>query len=126
MKTVRPVLVIKTKDLEKTRLLYEALGLSLMAELHEGCPLHYSCDFGGLLIEFYPNGKKSDPVKVGNDQLLIFEVEHFDLFQEICRSLDLEQGPITVHGEPAFRAVTIRDVDGRRIRVREIDDKAPH
>lgn len=126
MKKGRPVLVIKTKDLEKTRLLYEALGLAFMAELHEGCPLHYSCDFGGLLIEFYLNGKKADPVETGNDMLFIFDVENIDPILDACRKYGLEQGPMTFSGRNyAFRTLTVCDPDGRRIRVREIDDEAP-
>jgi hypothetical protein len=77
-------------------------------------------------MEFYPNTKKSEPIQVGNDLLLIFDVELFDLILEVCKALVLERGPISTHGTPVFRAMTIRDVDGRRIRVREVDGTAPH
>lgn len=127
MKMGQPVLVIKTSDLEKTRAFYQALGLTLAEELHEGCPLHYSCDFGGLLIEFYPRGPKSAPIKAGNDQLFFFDVDRFDAILDASRALDLKRGPITIYDkELGRRIVTIHDPDGRLVRVRElVNEKAP-
>lgn len=129
MQTERPVLVVRTGDLEKTRTFYEALGLTLLEERHEGCPTHYSCDFGGLLLEFYPAGEKSGPVKTGNDLRLFFETGRFDFLLDVCRRLDLERGPISYHDQKGgLRLVTLRDPDGRIVRVRETgkDEKAPH
>ena len=129
MQTDTPVLVIRTDHLEKTRQFYEALGLTLIEELHDGCPLHYSCDFGGLLVEFYPADAKAPPVKTGNDLRLFFETERFDFLLDVCRKLDLERGPVSYHGPKRdLRLVTLRDPDGRPVRVRETgkDRKAPH
>jgi len=128
METEKPVLVIRTDDLEKTRLFYEALGLTLVEERHAGCPTHYSCDFGGLLLEFYPAGEKGGPVKPGNDLRLFFETERFDLVLDVCRTLDLERGPVSFpDAKTRLRLVTLRDPDGRVVRLREAGKtKAPH
>lgn len=129
MQTEKPVLVVRTGDLEKTRMFYEALGLTLAEERHQGCPPHYSCDFGGLLLEFYPAGVGAAPIKAGNDLRLFFETERFDFLLDVCRRLDLERGPVSHHDlKRGLRLVTLRDPDGRIVRVREVgkDEKAPH
>lgn len=126
MQTEKPVMVIRTDDLEKTRLFYEALGLSLAEERHEGCPPHYSCDFGGLLLEFYPP-RKGGAVKVGNDLTLFFETDRFDVVLDIARKLGLHREPIKVYDvQRGVRIVTIYDPDDRPVRVREIGNRPPH
>jgi len=127
MHAVKPILVFRNADLEKTRLFYEALGLTLVRELHEGCPPHYACDFGGALIEFYPASAKSPSVEPGQDLLMIFEVDRFDLVLDVCRQLRLKREPLTIY-DPVrqLRVMTVRDPDGRRVHVREIGRQPPH
>lgn len=126
METERPVLVLRTKDLQKTHLFYEALGLTLVEERHAGCPPHYSCDFRGLLLEFYP-AASSEPLKTGNDLRFFFDTDRFDALLETCRKLGLECGRVSVRApNDAKRLVTVRDPDGRPVRIREKANKAPH
>lgn len=126
MKMGQPVMVLRTSDLEKTRMLYAALGLTLVEEVHAGCPPHYSCDLGALLIEFYPLGAKSPALKAGNDTTFFFDTDLFDALLTLARQLDLKRGPVTIYDkELGRRLVTIHDPDGRPVRVRELAKKAP-
>jgi len=114
---MRPILILKTADLEGTRRFYASLGLDLVEERHEGGPTHHSCDFGGLLVEFYPS---KAPVRPGGDSLLIVEVEDFDRFLAESAALGTPLEAVAViDAASGTRAATARDPDGRRVRVRE-------
>lgn len=121
MLTQKPALVLRTSDLHKTRLLYGALGLVLVEETHEGCPPHYSCDLGALVLEFYPLRKDTDHVDIDEAQTWFFETEHFDALLGVIRTLDLHREPVKIHDKQhGFRTVTLYDPDDRPIRLREV------
>ena len=121
MPSVKPIFVFKSDDLGATRRFYEALGLTLVEETHEGCPPHLSCDLGLGLLEFYPTGPKAGPIKPGNDLLLVFEIDDLDPVMRMVRDLDLKHGAVDVYDpDRRLRAVTVHDPDDRRVRVREV------
>jgi len=49
------LLVIRCKDIEESKIFYEALGLSFTEEKHDNGPKHYSCQHDGCVFELYPN-----------------------------------------------------------------------
>jgi len=59
------LLVLRCADLELTARFYSALGLDLVAEQHGNGPKHYSARVGETLLEFYPAGSVSGPLRLG-------------------------------------------------------------
>ncbi|MEM6989439.1 MAG: VOC family protein [Myxococcota bacterium] len=58
--------VLRCKDLERSRRFYAALGLALTQEHHGAGPMHYSADVGGTVLELYPQrAASSADVRVG-------------------------------------------------------------
>jgi lactoylglutathione lyase len=49
------LVVVRCRDVERSAQVYRAFGLQLAPEQHGG-PAHYSCRFGGTVIELYPAG----------------------------------------------------------------------
>jgi len=54
VKGVGAVLLISPDAGELAEFYREALGLSLEDEVHEGVPLHYACDLGGVHFAIHP------------------------------------------------------------------------
>jgi catechol 2,3-dioxygenase-like lactoylglutathione lyase family enzyme len=51
------LVMIRSKDLEKARAFYEALGVKFVMHSHGG-PDHLCCESHGFVFEIYPLGKK--------------------------------------------------------------------
>lgn len=127
MQTQKPALVFRTSDPHKTCLFYGALGLFLTEETHEGCPPHYSCDLGALVIEFYPLRKGMERVDVDEAQTWFFETDSFDVILGIIRKLDLHrESTKTYDDKTGFRIVTLYDPDDRPVRLKEIGLQPAH
>jgi predicted enzyme related to lactoylglutathione lyase len=68
------LVVLKVRDLARSKAFYEALGLTLVEEQHGKGPVHFSCSQNGLVFELYPTGDAeiSPSVRLG------FAVENVD------------------------------------------------
>ena len=53
------LVVIRSADLERAALFYQALGLSLVKEQHSSGPGHYACVIGPTVFEIYPCTKEA-------------------------------------------------------------------
>jgi lactoylglutathione lyase len=51
-------LVLRCRDLERSRAFYEAIGLRLELEQHGRGAQHYSCTLGEVVLELYPLSEK--------------------------------------------------------------------
>lgn len=73
-------LVLRVRDLQRSRRFYEALGLAFVEEQHGVGPVHYSCELGATVFELYPIGTRSsaptrfglciDSIRAAEDQLM--------------------------------------------------------
>src|SRR5437762_2478617 len=54
MHTSLRLLVLRSKQIDRLRDFFLALGVSLAAERHGNGPLHYAGDLGGVVLELYP------------------------------------------------------------------------
>ncbi|RZG78960.1 bleomycin resistance protein [Acinetobacter sp. WCHAc060033] len=48
------LIVLKVKNIERTRQFYSQFGLVFKSEQHGNGPEHYSCNLNGLIFEIYP------------------------------------------------------------------------
>src|SRR2546426_1675331 len=48
------LVVLRSADVERARVFYEALGLRLTEEQHRDGPRHYSATLGAVVLEIYP------------------------------------------------------------------------
>jgi catechol 2,3-dioxygenase-like lactoylglutathione lyase family enzyme len=55
VRSVSAVLLISADAARLAAFYRSALGLALEEEVHEGVPLHYACDLGGVHFAIHPN-----------------------------------------------------------------------
>jgi lactoylglutathione lyase len=106
------LLVIKTRQLDKARAFYQALGIHFSEECHKGGPVHYAGQVGATVIEVYPLPDEAPApdasVRLG------FDVANLGGVLESLQSLGtpvVTEPRITPWG---YRAV-VRDPDGRAV-----------
>jgi lactoylglutathione lyase len=54
-------LVLKAKDLQKTKNFFESMGLKFVEEKHGQGPVHYACQVGPNVLEIYPEKQSNGP-----------------------------------------------------------------
>src|SRR6185369_2197972 len=59
------LVVVRCRDLERSRQFYQAIGLVLTAEQHGSGPLHYSTKLGTTVLELYPASAEPSNVRLG-------------------------------------------------------------
>jgi len=60
------LLVLRCRDIEKTRQFYENLGISFTQEQHGTSPVHYATQLdGGMVLELYPTKGEPDNTRLG-------------------------------------------------------------
>ena len=106
------LLVLKTPQVEKLRVFYQALGVELAEERHGSGPLHYAGKIGDAVLEIYPLADEG--AAADTTTRLGFAV---DRLVEVVQALR-EAGTV-IASEPrqtawGLRAV-VRDPDGRAI-----------
>jgi catechol 2,3-dioxygenase-like lactoylglutathione lyase family enzyme len=76
MKLAVSLLVLRCKDIERTRRFYEQLGLEFKEEKHGKGPQHYAWESGSFVLELYPAGKgqPADNVRIGFSTSLLADV----------------------------------------------------
>ena len=104
------LLVIRTLDLERSRVFYKGLGLAFRAERHGEGPLHYSCDVSGTTIELYPTTKPTGGVRLG----LRIPTPRAALAELVSSGLLLEQ-PAFVERRCGPNVCVVRDPDGNAV-----------
>ena len=98
------LLVLRCRDIEVSKAFYETLGLSFIREKHGNGPIHYSCEYEGMVFELYPNKGKvaEDNTRLGfrldNISSIVSKFEMTDSY---------EFGGCIVH--------VVTDPDGRKV-----------
>ena len=106
------LLVLKTRQLDRLKAFYAALGIAFAAEKHGDGPTHYAGRIGETLLELYPLPENAGPADATTR--LGFAVSDVDA---VMGSLEAACG--TVVSQPrqtewGYRAV-VRDPDGRAV-----------
>jgi len=101
------LLVIRCKDINKSRQFYEQLGCEFKEEKHEKGPVHYSSEREGFVFELYPAQK----IEIDNTRLG-FEIENLASLGD-----GIEVVEILEHNNIKVRVVI--DPDGRKIELYE-------
>jgi hypothetical protein len=124
MPAMNPALVLYAHDLATTRDFYEALGLAFAEEKHEIGPVHFACDFGGFVLELYPLKDGASPPRPCQSTALILPVTGFDDMLKRLRTMDMKLGTVSAYDAArGLRAVSVRDPDGRLVRLLERDPR---
>ncbi len=95
-----------------------ALDLPLEDEEHEGIPLHYGCDVGGVHLAIHPNnGWPGVPARNAQSPAIVFGTSSVKAVSERLSTSGVETTGPTDHGFGLV--VSFRDPDGNLIEVLE-------
>jgi predicted enzyme related to lactoylglutathione lyase len=109
------LVVLRVRDLARSKAFYEALGLTLVEERHGKGPVHFSCSQNGLVFELYPAGDAEiSPASVR----LGFAVANVDA---VLSALENAGGSVvSAPRDSAWgRRAVLRDPDGYAVEVTE-------
>lgn len=115
------LLVLKTRQVERLRTFYNALGIELNEEQHGKGPIHYAGRIGELMLELYP--LPDDGGSVDTTTRLGFAVESLT---EVVEAIQAIGAPVVTQSQETpwgYRAV-VRDPDGRAVELYERGQKA--
>ena len=102
--------VVYAADLERSRAFYCGLGLTLQREKHGDGPVHYSCELGDTVVEFYPTRKSTGGGRVG---LRVPSTTR--AVDELVNLGFLTERPKLVSGHNGQDACVVRDPDGNAV-----------
>ncbi|MBW4462814.1 MAG: VOC family protein [Nodosilinea sp. WJT8-NPBG4] len=117
--TALSLIVIRATDIEALLAFYHALGITLVQEKHGSSPVHYSCDFGGLVLELYPSKANSSQESNTHTIMLGFNVASLD--STLAELLKLGVKPKSTPKESAWGYwVNVVDPSGRTVQINEV------
>ena len=121
---VTPAIVLYAHDLIATRQCYVTIGLSFVEEQHGDGPVHYACDFEGIVLELYPLRAGSPAPKPCEAMALVFYVDAFERTLSGLKAMELTCSEVREYDlKLGLRAVSVRDPDGRLVRLLERDPR---
>jgi catechol 2,3-dioxygenase-like lactoylglutathione lyase family enzyme len=123
MHAIMPAMVFYAKDPDVTRQFYETIGLAFVEERHGDGPLHYACSFEGLVPEIYPSRPGFAP-KPSESMAFILFVDGFDATLAGIEAMGHPPGAGGgggPYGADGLKAASVRDPDGRLVRLLERD-----
>ncbi|MDY6938635.1 MAG: VOC family protein [Cyanobacteriota bacterium] len=111
------LLVIRSSNIERAKIFYEALGLVFEAHQHGNGAPHFAAEEHGLVFEIYPllKGKSTSATRFG------FRV---NAVEETIANLIHAGGEVIASPQPSpwgIRAV-VKDPDGHRVELVEYED----
>jgi len=110
------LLVLKTRQVEKMRAFYWALGIDLAEEQHAKGPVHYAGRLGDVVLEVYP--LPDDGTLTDTTTRLGFTVEKLALAVERLQTLGIAV-PAKAQATEWGHRVVVRDPDGRAVELYE-------
>ncbi len=111
--TTPNLVVLRCRDLERSRAFYQLLGLTFASHAHGKGPTHYANETPDFLLELYPA-----PTPDYTDQTALgFAVDDLSSLHAQLTSAGLAPGAI-VHN-PWGTTFVIRDPDGRRVELKQ-------
>lgn len=116
--TTLSLIVIRASDVEASLTFYRALGVAFIQEQHGTGPVHYSCDFGGMVFELYPSKAEASQVSSTDTTMLGFQVASLEKTLAQLQRLGIE--PVSAPKDSAWgRWVNVIDPSGRPIQIYE-------
>jgi len=114
--SVGAILLI-SDDAEKLAAFYrEALGFPLEDEVHEGVPLHYGCEIGGIHFAIHPSADwPGEPAPTTQSPVIVFYTSDVDTAYQKLIAHGVHATPPFDHGFATLTA--FRDPDGNIIQV---------
>lgn len=107
------LLVLRCKELERTRQFYEHLGLVFIQEQHGKGPVHYASEMAGLVLELYPATEKQLPDKT---RLGFTTSQLGELADDISRSPEIViLKPLVQQADRLV--IVLQDPDGRTVEI---------
>lgn len=117
--TALSLIVIRATDMEASLAFYRALGITFVQEQHGSGLVHYSYDFGGLVLELYPNKANSSQESSTHTTMLGFNVASLQ-----STLAELDKLGIKPKSEPKEsdwgRWVNVTDPIGRTVQINEV------
>jgi len=123
MPRMTPAIIFYALDTAVTRQFYETFGLVFVEEKHGTGPTHYACDFIGMVFEIYPL-RDGVTIKPCDTVAAAIPVDDFDGVVATLKAMEFKLGKVVVFIETEdrdLRAVSVRDPDGRLVRILEQD-----
>jgi lactoylglutathione lyase len=106
------LLVLKTRQLEKLRHFYGALGIGFALERHDDGPAHYAGQVGDLVLELYPLAEDAGPTEATTR--LGLAVDDLNAAVKSLGAIGATSVTRPRQTEWGLRAV-VRDPDGRAV-----------
>src|SRR5262245_3760797 len=124
MTAMQPALVLYAHDLAATRQFYETLNLVFVEERHGDGPIHYACAFEGFVLELYPQKDGVPEAKPCQSMALVLFVEDFEPTLAGLKAMGMKPGATSIYLEArGLHAASVRDPDGRLVRILERDPR---
>lgn len=117
--TALSLIVIRAADIEASLAFYRALGVAFVQEQHGSGPIHYSCDFGGLVLELYPNKASSPQESSTHTTMLGFKVASLESTLAELHKLRIEPKGAPKESEWG-RWINVTDPSGRTVQINEV------
>ena len=101
------LLVIRCKDIEKSKDFYEKLKFNFKKEQHGKGPIHYSCCVGNMVLELYPLLDNCiDNIRLG----FYIDIDNIDTYLSI-QNIEI----ISTYIFNNYKVYVIKDPDNRKI-----------
>jgi hypothetical protein len=110
---VLTLLVLKTRQIDKLRQFYQAIGIEFVQEQHGKGPVHYAGHAGGTVIEIYP---APDDASINSSIRLGFAVDNL---AEVVGALETAANASLPKIAAAGLQAIIRDPDGRSVELKQ-------
>lgn len=115
---VSAILLISPNAKALARFYEDALGLPLEDEVHEGVPLHYACELGGVHFAIHPaEGWPGVPTRDAQSPVIALRTRDAKAVAERLAANGFDAAGPYDHG--FARVVTFRDPDGNLLEILE-------
>lgn len=111
-------IVIRCRDLDRSRAFHEALGMAFAREQHGRGPLHYACRLGTVVLELYPaTGEASAPIRIG--------LRVRDVRNTLAAAKAAGGTVVRDHTDADEPSAVVRDPDGHEIALTALTTNGP-
>lgn len=117
--TTISLIVIRSATLEASLAFYRALDIEFTEEQHGKGPIHYSSNFGGLVLEIYPLKAGASPEAVSSTTMLGFTVPSLERTLKDLSTLGIVPAKLPQQSEWGLW-VNVLDPDGRTVQITEV------
>lgn len=117
--TALSLIVIRAANIEASLAFYRALGVAFVQEQHGSGPVHYSCDFGGLVLELYPNKANPSQESSTHTMMLGFKVASLESTLAELHKLEIEPKAALKESEWGLW-VNVTDPNGSTVQINEV------